>query len=192
MPQDRRRHGGFTLVELMVTFAIVMAGGAALLLFLQQQTSFIETTSTGGDVRTRAQLALETVANELRLATRKAGGSPPNVTIPAAPGNTSLTLYLPADVNGDGRIVDAQGNVEWNTATPVQYQYDAGNNQLLRTAGASTRVVVSNVSGVIFEDQTHNGALNSNEIKVRLTLQQATAHQRTLSSATSMIVKLRN
>lgn len=183
---------GFTLVEMMVAFTIVAAGGAALLLFLQQENLFVETSTVSGDVRTRAQLALETVASELRHATRKAAGSPPNIAIPPAPSNTSLTLYLPADANGDGRIIDAQGNVEWNTATPVQYQYNPSQQQLRRTAGAATRVVASNVSGVTFEDQAINNSLNADEVKVQLTLQQTASNQRSLSSTVATIVKLRN
>ena len=184
------RSRGLTMVELIVVFTIVALGSVALLTSLLSQTDFLDTSTTQHDVRTQAQLAAQQVAQELRKATRKAAGSPPNVTI--APGNSSLTLYLPKDANGDSRIIDAAGNLEWDAVNPVSYQYDAGQRQLLRLEGAATRVVASNVTSVVFTDQSDDSSLKSNEVKIQLTLQQATSRRRMLESSAAMIVRLRN
>ena len=158
--------------------------------FLLQQTDFLETSTTQHDVRTQAALAVNAVAKELRSATHKAAGSPPNIDI--APGNTALTLYLPGDANGDLRIIDGAGNIEWDTASSVVYQYDAGLRQLLRTTGASTRVVAGNVTSVTFQDQASDASLKSDEVRVSLTVRQVTPRQRFLESTSTAIVRLRN
>lgn len=189
MPHVAARRG-FTIVEVMAAFAIIAIGGVALMTFLLQQTDFLETSTTQHDVRTQAALAVNAVAKELRSATHKAAGSPPNISI--APGNTALTLYLPGDANGDFRIIDGAGNIEWATASPIVYQYDAGLRQLLRTAGAATQVVANNVTNVSFKDQASDAVLKSDEVRVTLTINQMTPRQRSLESTATTIVRLRN
>ena len=180
----------FSLLELMIATSLVGLAGTMLIGFLMRHTDFVETTSLQGDVRTRVHLALGMLSKELRHGTRVAAGSPPNVVIPAAPNNTTMTVYVPAE-NDDGLIVDSAGNVEWGP-TAIVYQYDAGARQLLRTAGAETRVVVSGVDGVAFEDAAIDPALGDDEIRVSLTLGASTPQGRVVSTTAAAVVRLRN
>lgn len=188
----RRTCRGMTITEWLVVVVIVLLCSGVILLFLRGELEFVDGSTLQGDVRARNQLALDVVAADLRQATRKAAGSPPNVSIPAAPSNTGLTLYRPADLNADGRIVDNTGAIEWDTAAPVQYQYDSAAQQLLRIGGGVTRVVAHHVTGVTFEDKTIDPSLGSNEIRVRVTMQETTSHQRTLTASNSTVIRLRN
>lgn len=185
------RHG-ITLIEMLIAFTIVLIGSGLLLAFLKSQNDATETSTLQGDIRMRAQMAVETMSNELRAATRTGAASPPVISIPASPGNTGITFYLPEDgVDANTTIIDDNGNIEWG-ATPIQYAFDAANNRLNRTQGATTRVIASHVSAVTFSDQAIEAALSSNEVRIRLTLQETTPQGRTLSSTAVGLVKFRN
>ncbi len=191
--QRRAARDGLTLVEFIVASALMGVTGMMLLTFLMRHTDFLETTVSQGDVRTRAQIAIDAIARELRHTTRAAAGSPPNLTIPAAPNNTRVTFYVMADQNGDGHIVDpATGDREWDTANAIQYQYVPAARQLQRVSGATTRVVASGVASAVFEDRDIDGTLAANEVRILLTLDAVTPQRRTVSTTASAIVKLRN
>jgi len=144
------------------------------------------------DLRSQVQLATSEMLKELRHTTRAAAGTPPNISIPAAPNNIQMTLYLPADLDGNGMIIDAAGNLEWNVLHPVQYQYDAPSRQLRRIDNAGTRVMANKVSAVSCEDRAIDATLLTDEVRIRLTLQDTTSHGRNLSAADTVLVKLRN
>lgn len=182
---------GFSLVELMIATGLVGLAGTMLIEFLMRHTDFVETTSMQGDVRARTHLAIGIMSRELRHGTRAAAGNPPNVLIPAAPNNTTMTVYVPADLDDDGDIIDAGGGIEWDP-TPIVYQYDAAARQLRRTAGAQTRVVVSDVAAVTFADAAIDPGLGDDEVAFTLTLSASTPQGRTLSTTAGAVVKLRN
>lgn len=190
--REAKMKKGLTLTELVVAFAITGIAGTLLLGFLQQQNDFLENSVIQGDIRTKAQIALDVMANELRQATRKAAGSPPNATITDVNGNPTLTFYVPADVNGDGRIIDGAGNIEWDTVQSIQYQYNAALKQIIRTQGAATHVIATHVNSASFQDQTSNALLNANEIRLQMTFQEQTSHRRIPTATVATVVTLRN
>lgn len=183
---------GFTLVETVVASGILLSLSLIATLWLTGVSDLWWTTTTQSDVRTATQQALSRVVSELRSATRTAAGSPPNAVIPAAPGNTTLTFYLPADVDGNGLIIDAAGNTEWNVAAPVQYAYVPAQQRLIRSWAGQQVILATDVTAVAFEDAGLNPTLYQNEVKVTLTLQRVTPQRRTVSATAAEIVKLRN
>ena len=187
-----RQQQGLTLIELLVVGSLAMLMSGVLLEFSMRHMDFLNTTAMQSDLRSQTHLAMEAMLKELHHGTRAAAGSPPNVTIPAAPGNTLMTFYLPADVDGNGMIIDAAGNIEWVAANPVQYVYDAPSQQLRRTDAAGTRVLANGVTAATFEDRTITPTLPADEVRIRLTLQDTTPRGRTLSASDNAIVKLRN
>lgn len=179
-------------MELLTISAIATVVSAVLLTFFAQQSAWLETATTVSELRSQSQLALASMMSDLRQTTRKAAGSPPNISIPVPPANTAMTLYLPADLDGNEMIIDAAGNLEWDELNPVQYQSAPASRQLQRVAGAGVRVLANDLAGVAFEDETIDGALGADEVRIRLTLQRTTPSRRTVSTTSSAIVKLRN
>ena len=187
-----QRNGGVTLIETMVAGTILVSMGLIATLWINGAADLWWTTNTQSEVRTRAQQAMKRMVDELRSATRTAAASPPNATIPAAPGNTTITFYLPTDLDGNGTIVDAIGTTEWDLVNPVQYVSVPAARQLRRVQGAQTVVFANDVQSVTFEDVSITPSLHVNEVKVTLTLQKTTPQQRTVSATAIEIVKLRN
>ena len=192
MRTHRRCQEGWTLIEavLATTMLLVVFGGALALLNLQ--SDFWELATTQTDSRSEVERIMASVVKELRLARRVTAGIAPNISIPAAPGNTTMTFYVPTDVDGDHTVLDAIGAVEWNTADPIQLTYDAASQQLRRLQGGVTRVLATHVTAATFSDQAIDGTLASNEVRVALTTQQMTAHQRPVAMSASTVVRLRN
>ncbi len=192
MQRNRRAQHGFTLVEILVASSMALVVSGVLFEFFVHHADFLDTAAMESDLRSQVQLAVDDMLKELRHATRAAAGTPPNISIPAAPNNTRLTCYLPGDLDGNGMIIDAAGNLEWVTANPVQYQYDAPSQQLRRIDNTGTRVLANHVSSVSFEDRSIDASLLTDEVRIRLTLQDTTPHGRTLSASETTLIKLRN
>lgn len=154
---------------------------------------FYETGMTQLDLRTEAAQALARMVAELQNATRTApGGGPPNLSIPAPPANDRLQFHLPKDLDGNGVIVNGQGAIEWDQGTPIQYQYVPGQRQLRRLEGGNQVVLANDVASVAFTDQSIDGTLFVDEVRIQLTLQRSTPHGRTISATASGAAKLRN
>ena len=183
---------GFTLVETMVAGGILLSMSLIAMLWLTGVSDLWWTTSTQSEVRTRSQQAVNRMVSELRSATRTAAASPPNAVIPGAPLNTSMTFYLPADLDLNGLIIDAAGNTEWNAAAPIQYLFVPAQQQLVRIQGGQQTVLANDVTAATFDDRTTVPTLGNNEVRVTLTVQRTTPQRRTVLATAAEIVKLRN
>ena len=183
---------GFTLVEVMVAGTILSAVGLLVGLWLAGVSSLWWTSTTKSQASTTVQQALSRMTSELTLATRTGSPTAPGISIPAAPNNTSLTFYLPIDLDGDGTIIDANGNTEWDTAHPIQYTYDAPSRQLRRVKGGQAVILATNVTGVRFDDVTTDATLLANEVTITLTLQPTIPQGHITPSTSTETVKLRN
>ncbi len=195
MPDPRAPRRGFTLIETMVAGTLFISLALMVMIWMTGLSDLWWTTTTQAEMRMNSQLAMNRLVNELRTGTRTMGGSPPNAVIPAAPGNTTVTFYLPADLDaadGNTTIIDAIGNIEWDNANAIQYVYDAPSRQLRRVQGANTVILANDVQSVTFEDAVINPALSQNEMRITLALQRLTPQRRTLTATTIEIVKLRN
>ncbi|MBI3320950.1 MAG: prepilin-type N-terminal cleavage/methylation domain-containing protein [Candidatus Omnitrophica bacterium] len=189
-PGGLRRRRGFTLIELLVVSGILIVIGGAFFIFGNRLVDLWETSTYQSDLRARTQLTLDRIGRELRHATRGAAGSPPNVSIAAD--KTAVTFYLPTDQDLNGLIIDAAGQIEWDAMNPIQYQYVPASQQLTRVVGGTSQVVAGDVSDAVFQDATSDASLLPDEVKVRLTLQKSTPHQRTIVTGSTAIIQLRN
>ena len=187
---DRQR--GLVLVEIMMVAGIMIIVSTLIFQFFAQGVDAWELSSYQGDLHTHAALAMEEMVKELRVATRTAVATPPKISIPAAPGNTQIWFYLPRDLDANGLIIDAAGNVEWDNNNVIQYQFVPASRQLQRVAGANLRVLANDVTAVTFNDQTSDATLLANEVKISLTLQKTTPHRRVITVSSTSVVKLRN
>lgn len=185
------RRAGFTLVEVVVASGILTSIALMAGLWLMGSTDLWSTSTTLTQVQTDVQQAVNRMTSELRGGTRSGAPNPPGVSIPAAPGNTSITFSLPADIDGDGLIIDAAGATEWDP-TRIQYTYDVPSRQLRRVQGAQTIVFANDVSSAAFNDITTDPTLQINEVRITLTIQRTTPQRRTLTATSTEIVKTRN
>jgi type II secretory pathway pseudopilin PulG len=202
MTHHRTARSGFTLVETMVAGSLLASMGLAAMLWLSGISDLWMTSGAQSEARLGAQRAMNRLVAELRSATRTSAGSPPNAAIPASPDNTGLTFYLPADLDtldGNTTIVDATGEIEWDTDRPVQYVYVEAQRQLQRVSGGETTVLANGIPptfngepGVAFEDAGMDPSLHQHEVRITLTIQQATPQGRVASATAVEIVKLRN
>lgn len=191
-PTRHRGQDGLFFVELMVTGLLFALVAVTLMQFLTNQSDAVQLSMYQNDLRSEVQQALRTMVGELQMARRTAVETPPSVSIPAAPGNTTMTVFLPTDVDGTNGVLDALGNVEWNTANPIQYVYTAATRQLTRVEGATTRVFANDVTSATFDDQQTDATLLATEVRMKLTLQRVTPYQRTVSASANAVVRLRN
>ena len=176
----------------MVAGAILVSIGLLVVRWLTGVSELWWTATTQSETRTAVQQAVSRMTSELKAATRTGSPTPPAISIPAAPNNTQVTFYLPTDVDGDGTIVDASGNTEWDAANSIQYVYDAPSKQLRRVRGAQTVILAHDVTSATFNDVSIDASLFANELKITLTLQTTTPQHHTLSATSTEIVKLRN
>lgn len=184
---------GFTFVETMVAGTLFVSMSVLVTLWLTGVSDVWWTTNTQSHVRQQSHQAVARMASELRSATRTGLGSPPNAMIPAPPGNTTLTLYLPADTAADSNttIVDDLGEIQWDN-TPIQYVYVPALRQVQRVQGAQTVVLATDVHAVRFDDVTTDPTLNVDEIRIRLTVQRMTPQRRTVTATSTEIIRARN
>lgn len=192
----RRTHhptGGFTFVETLIAGGILVVLASMATLWATGGINLWWTTNTQTDIRMTAQQAIARMASELQNGTRIATAVPsPNIVIPPAPNNTSVTFYLPTDIDGNGLIVDATGNIEWDMLNPIQYVYDPGTRRILRLGGGQTVVMAHDVQSVQIDDQSTDASLSLNEARLSVVFQTTTPQQRTVSATSTSVLKLRN
>lgn len=189
-----RHRDGFTFVETMVAGTIFLSMSLIATLWLTGVSDVWWTTNTQSHVRQQTHQAVARMADELRLATRTAAASPPNLTVPAVPNNTSMTFYLPADTNdANTTIVDAIGEIEWpNPAVPIQYVYVPASRQVQRVQGGQITVLATDVQAARFDDVTTDPTLSLDEVRISLTVQRVTPQQRTVTATSTEIIRARN
>jgi prepilin-type N-terminal cleavage/methylation domain-containing protein len=157
---------GFTLLEMMVVVGISAILSYCIFLALRagdEQRQAVETKMT---VHDSGREGLYKMIQEIRLS------APNRVTI--AGGNSSITFSIP----NPAQPVDNNYQVDWTNALVVQYSLGGLNNQqVIRTVGGTTTVIANNVTALQF---TGNVALNPNIVTVSMSLQRATAGNRTI------------
>ncbi len=192
MTKKQLNHQGWTILEMMLAGSVFMIVSGGVVTFLNQQSDFWEYSTTQTDVRADVERALQNMSMELRLARRVTPGAAPNITIPASPNNTAVTFYVPTDVDGLTGVLNSLGDVEWNEANPIQFTYDAASRQLRRIEGGATRILGTDITAATFRDITMDNTLLSNEVRINVTMQRTTPHQRIVTASGATVVKLRN
>jgi len=191
--QKQNRNRGFTLIEVMIaSFIFLMILGVLLNIYISGSEVY-ENNKIQADLQAQARMGLNSVVNELSNATKTTapvGQSPPNLYIPPAPGNNTITFYLPTYVLDTITLkprvsINANGIIIWNN-TPIVYQYDSGQRTLARVSNGVQTILARDVTSVQFLN------VSSTEISVALTLSKATPKQRNITITLSSIIRLRN
>lgn len=189
----QKSYAGFTLIEALVVTAILFFALEIFYAIYLSGLEIRETTLCQNELQSQARIGLKFMVSELRNATRTSMQNPsPNLSIPSTPNNTDIQFYLPEDKDNDGLITDENGDIEWATNNPIQYQYIAGLEVLRRLEKGVQKILAHDVNEVQFIDIDIDPILSINELKIILTLNKTTSRGRDISVTLSAIVALRN
>jgi Tfp pilus assembly protein PilW len=185
---------GLTFVEVVIASAIAVIVVSMIFMIYSSGNDLWETKRYQADLEAAGRQALETMTKELKQTTRTSTQTPsPNINIAAAPNNKNIDFYLPADLNNDSYITDNNGNVEWDTNNKIQYLYTPAQKELNRLKNSTqTTTLAQDVTDIQFIDNSIDGSLYLNELKINMTITKTTPRQRNLSMTFIGLVKLRN
>ncbi len=181
-----------TILEVLVAAVIASVIIYVITQLYIQGIRLWQLSTTQSDLRSTGRNALERMANDLQLATRAQAGSPPNLSIPAAPNNTDITFYLPQRDAGNNIMSSAVGATVWDTATVMHYRYNAASRQLEGVRNGVPFPVAGDIQSVIFEDRSISGSLNPDELRITITLSRNVPLQGLAAVSFVSVVKLRN
>lgn len=169
---------GFTLIEIMVTSVVLAILVVALFLVLSiGQRSWL---NADASIQLRQELARAIVVMSQELNET----SPAKINLTLNNPASSITFKIPQDLNGDGSIVTATGDIEWSQN--ITYSLNAANRiQRQASAGAAT-IIANNISGLQFI-RTQNDI-----VQINLTAGKVSDTGRLIQDTGEIVVKLRN
>jgi hypothetical protein len=173
------KNKGASLVELMVSCSILVLLIFMLFMIMETGRSVLLTGDTSVELRRGMIDAFTWLENDVQT-TR-----PSLVSVPAGGTSATLTLKVPQDVNGDGTVLDANGNVEWSGN--VTYALNTS-GQITRTASGTSRVIAHNVIALLFS----RPSASLDIVQVDITLRKTAANRRVIQDAGEIILKMRN
>jgi prepilin-type N-terminal cleavage/methylation domain-containing protein len=132
---------GFTIIELLVVVLITAVIMTLLLLIMNVGQRSWFTGDVAIELRDQAVRAVTTMNKEIS-ATR-----PSKTDLTIGETDNSFTFYLPHDNDGDGSVVDSDGNIEWSAA--VTYSLNAL-NQIIRSQEGVNSVLGTNIASLEF------------------------------------------
>ncbi len=195
-PVNRDARRGFSLFETLLACTLTCIIAAAVYQMQIAGCTGIEHGKIRADLQAQARNTLARIQAELSAATRAQANTPPNISIPSAPGNTTITFYLPTYTFSGNRItgvvMDTDGAIVWDVNNPVSFEYDQSNRQILRRQGASASVIATHVSGVTFTDSVIDPALALDEVRLEVQLEMQTTQGRTVQISLPCLIRLRN
>lgn len=172
---------GFTLVEIMIVFAIFSIIGAAIFATLTMGRKSWHTGDVQVEMQQEVRKAMNSMVKELRQS-----GPAVIVGVPAdgAP-YSAITFQIPEDTDNDGDVIDGSGNIEWGSQ--ITYSLGGLNGEQLLRIQSGDRVLANNIQSLQF---TRSGF--GEEITITLIAEKDTVFQRILTAALTSQVTLRN
>lgn len=183
---------GFTIIEVLVS-AVIMS-------FLILTAFAVLDVGRGawfsGDVHTelrkeiiRVFMAME---RELRETRPVSGGPSARISLNYGETSSSISFQIPQDIDGDGRILDVLGEIEWSGN--ITYSLN-GNNEIIRTAPNGTTSVFAatrSISGLEFSRYRTPDDLPNDLLIINITAQRASVTGRLATETGQLIVRMRN
>lgn len=187
---------GFTLIEILIASALAVMVIAIIYSIYAAGSDIWEIKRYQTDLNAQGRQVISAVISELRKTTRTSLQAPsPNLIIPASPNNNNITFYLPQVTNSSVVTNATDGAIVWDMNNTIQYVFDSGTKELRRIEmidPAGNRTMAHDITSIQFIDNSINGSLYLNELKVLLTLAKTTPRQRNISATLSSVIKLRN
>ncbi len=188
-----RNARGFTIMEVLVSAVII----SLLILAAFAMLDVGRTSWFSGDVHTelrkeiiRSFMAME---RELRETRPVSGGPSARINLNYGETSNSISFQIPQDIDGDGRVLDALGEIEWSGN--ITYSRN-GNNEIIRTAPdgtASVLVATRNITGLEFSRyRAPPDDLPNDLLIINITAQGSSVTGRLATETGQLIVRMRN
>ena len=184
---------GFTIIEVVISAVIISLLIVAAFMVLEAgRGSWIS-----GDIRTELRKEIIRVfmsmERELRETSPVSGGPSARINLNYGETNNSLSFQIPQDINGDGRVIDALGALEWSGN--ITYSRN-GNNQIIRTApdgSVSVLAATRNITGLEFSRfRAPPDDLPNDLLIINITAQGPSATGMVATERGQLIVRMRN
>ena len=172
---------GFSLVEILITvllFSLVFMASFAVL------TAGKNSWYTG-DVEVEINQEIRKGLLTMNRQLRQSRSSVITGVFPDGNYYNSITFKIPEDIDADGDVIDALGNMEWSD--DITYSLNA-RNQIIRTLSGNTTILANYISNLQFR----RPAGSPDVIQIYVTAQKETALKRTLTSDIMSSIRMRN
>ena len=196
MRSHTKKNQGYTLIEVLLASFIGGMIIAAIYSIYASGSDIWEIKRYQADLQAQGRQIMANMVTELRKTTRTSTQVPnPNLIIPVAPNNNNITFYLPQTNNGTVVTNVTNGAIVWDTTDPVLYVFNASQKQVLRRESvdpAGNRTLANDVTDIRFIDNSIDGAMYLNELKIVLSMLKTTPRSRNVSMTFTSVVRLRN
>ena len=156
-----KRDRGFTFMEIMIVSAIVAGIFLVLAAVVRMSQQSLQVQHNTMTVSHELRRGIQEMSRDLAEASANV------VSIPAdGRWYPTITYQIPQDLDLNGTVLNALGNVEWSQPVTLALG-GAGANQVQRTQGGNTRVVSYGVTKLQFRRQ----ALTPQVVEMDLTVQ---------------------
>ena len=195
-PRGTKDLSGLTLIEILIASVLTTVVIAIIYSIYAAGSDIWEIKRYQTDLKAQGRQVISAVVSELRKTTRTSLQTPsPNLIITAVPNNNNITFYLPQVANNSVVTDAANDTIAWDMNNTIQYVFDSATKQVKRLEiidPTGNRTMANDVTNIQFIDNSINGSLYLNELKVLLTLAKTTPRQRNISTTLSSVIKLRN
>lgn len=162
-----RNQAGVTLVELLVAFAVSAFVMAAGVLAFRTGTQIVRASAEQVQAQEGARSAIERMVREIRGAGYDPTATPPTYNFDAITAQTTTTLTLQSDFNGDGAA--ASNACDWQTTERVRYRLSGTDLQRSgnpNNAGCD-ETIVSGVQALSFTYLAEDGTVTATTAQIR-------------------------
>ncbi len=150
----RRREGGFTLINLLVSMGISgIALSAVTTTFVSQSQSY-DAQEQIVEMQQNARAAMNIMTREIRMA----GYSPTGASLVGVHYHSDK-IHIRADITGDGDINDPNED--------IKYSYDSANLSIERDAEAGIQPIADNIQAFTMTYFDNNGNATTNSANIR-------------------------
>ena len=171
---------GFTLIEVIVALSIFTLMILAIFGMMDLGRSSWFTGNLAVEIRQEIIKSFMTIEKELR----KTASS--QISLASGTNSNSITFRVPQDIDMDGDILNASGNIEWSVGN-VTYALNA-NGQITRTASGVVSVLANNIVSLRFTRPVTPVDI----LQVDITSRKTSALGRQIQETGQIQIKMRN
>lgn len=170
---------GFTLLEILVALSIFTFLILAIFGVMDLGRASWITGSAAVEVHQEIIKSFMTMEKELRET------SPGRISLTSGTSGPSITFQAPQDIDGDGDVLDASGNIEWSGG--ITYALNPF-NQITRDVSGATSVLANNIVNLQFTRPVSS----FNIIQIDMTARKISVIRRQFQETGQIIIKMRN